>query len=500
MKHTQVLLQFILFLVASLPRAASSPSIHTGEWDNDGKRELVIGGDTVSIDAYPYAVSLQDDVGHFCGGSLIARDVILTAAHCQRKGNYEVVIGRHDLYGTDGDEVYVKKEIPHPKYNWKDSSNDFMLIILGRPTNAVNAGILKLNTKKSIPYSDDKVVVMGWGDTVASDFILSLSSVLRAVELSTISNSDCRQSKGLHGGFYDSFEGSVKKNMLCAKDLNQDACQGDSGGPLVIRGQDPSGSDDIQVGVVSWGIGCASQVFPGVYSRISSAYKWIRSEVCLASNEPPTYMQCDNLEGELEVAKEKIMQENSGMIANDASGGGETGGWSILIEEEFLRGFGVFNKGGRDAVHYKIAKERIGVVRIQDGNGEASSIFSNKFILDEGYSMLKVCFSFYGIGMERVDSFCLDHSIDASSKWVEERCWFGRVDFPNKVWIDDVCVEFTVPTGADTISLRFRCHGDERRDDILIDKVTIHAFLGTSLGSEGAESKAMSFLEGSGDK
>ncbi len=175
----------------------------------------------VSIDAYPYAVSLQDDVGHFCGGSLIARDVILTAAHCQRKGNYEVVIGRHDLYGTDGDEVYVKKEIPHPKYNWKDSSNDFMLIILGRPTNAVNAGILKLNTKKSIPYSDDKVVVMGWGDTVASDFILSLSSVLRAVELSTISNSDCRQSKGLHGGFYDSFEGSVKKNMLCAKDLNQ---------------------------------------------------------------------------------------------------------------------------------------------------------------------------------------------------------------------------------------------------------------------------------------
>lgn len=175
----------------------------------------------MSINDYPYAVSLQDDVGHFCGGSLIANDVVLTAAHCKRKGSYEIVIGRHDLYGTDGDEVYVKKEVPHPKYNWKDSSNDFMLIILGRPTNAINADIVKLNSNKSIPSAGDKVTVMGWGDTVASDFILSFSSVLQAVELNAISNSACRQSKGLHEGFFDSFEGSVKKNMMCAQDFNQ---------------------------------------------------------------------------------------------------------------------------------------------------------------------------------------------------------------------------------------------------------------------------------------
>mmetsp|Transcript_19051 Transcript_19051/g.37002 ORF Transcript_19051/g.37002 Transcript_19051/m.37002 type:complete len:163 (+) Transcript_19051:406-894(+) len=132
-----------------------------------------------------------------------------------------------------------------------------MLIILGRPTNAINADIVKLNSNKTIPSAGDKVTVIGWGDTVASDLILSLSSVLRAVELNAISNSACRQSKGLHEGFFDSFEGSVKKNMMCAQDFNQ-------GGPLVIRGQDPSGKDDIQVGVVSWGIGCASQVRPFV--------------------------------------------------------------------------------------------------------------------------------------------------------------------------------------------------------------------------------------------
>mmetsp|Transcript_23992 Transcript_23992/g.49686 ORF Transcript_23992/g.49686 Transcript_23992/m.49686 type:complete len:248 (+) Transcript_23992:974-1717(+) len=243
-----------------------------------------------------------------------------------------------------------------------------------------------------------------------------------------------------------------------------------------------------------------AKVFPGVYSRVSSAYRWIRSEVCLASNSPPTYLQCGSLDDEETVAEEKMMKGNSGMIANDISIGEDLERWSILFEEDFLRGFGVFNKGGRDAVHYKFAKERKGVVRIQDGNGESSAVFSNKIILEEGYSMLKVCFSFYGIGMERVDSFCLDHSIDASSKWVEERCWFGRVDFPNKLWIDDVCVEFSVPAGADTISIRFRCHGDERRDDILIDKVAIHGYLGSSRGSEGAESKAISFLEKNGSK
>jgi len=96
-----------------------------------------------------------------------------------------------------------------------------MLIILGRPTNAINADIVKLNSNKTIPSAGDKVTVIGWGDTVASDLILSLSSVLRAVELNAISNSACRQSKGLHEGFFDSFEGSVKKNMMCAQDFNQ---------------------------------------------------------------------------------------------------------------------------------------------------------------------------------------------------------------------------------------------------------------------------------------
>jgi secreted trypsin-like serine protease len=55
-----------------------------------------------------------------------------------------------------------------------------------------------------------------------------------------------------------------------------DSCQGDSGGPIVIRGN----NEHVQVGVVSWGSGCADKDFPGVYSKVGSAYDWIKEVVC----------------------------------------------------------------------------------------------------------------------------------------------------------------------------------------------------------------------------
>ncbi|EED90971.1 probable trypsin-like serine protease, partial [Thalassiosira pseudonana CCMP1335] len=217
----------------------------------------IIGGTVSSIGRYSYAVSLQDSqYNHFCGGSLIAPDVVLSAAHC---GGVvaTVAVQRHNLNDrTVGDDVTVKYEVLHPQHDPRSTDNDFSLIFLSRSTTA-DVDLVQLNKDKSVPMSGDDVTVMGWGDTVAFDSIQQLSDTLKEVEVTAISNAEC-----------ESYQGQITDNMLCAEDNGEDSCQGDSGGPLVLASSDESG--DVQVGVVSWGIGCANSSFPGVYSRVSA--------------------------------------------------------------------------------------------------------------------------------------------------------------------------------------------------------------------------------------
>jgi trypsin len=297
-------MKFIKILIQLSPIALSSGNLlrhrHSDD-DETNERVLekrIIGGFAAPDGRYPYTVSLQSpDSGHFCGGSLIAPDVILTAAHCAG-GQYKAVIGRYDLGMTDGDAVPVKRELLHPRYNPSTTNNDFNLVFLTRQTTA-NVHIVKLNKEASIPSHRDPVEVMGWGDTDPSEWSQRLANKLHAVEVNVVSNEQCSQAKGYVGWFnYESYEGAITTSMLCAQDSNQDSCQGDSGGPLVIKGDDSSGAKDVQVGVVSWGVGCADSSFPGVYSRVSSAYNWIRSEVCANSIKPPGSFQCGNIENE----------------------------------------------------------------------------------------------------------------------------------------------------------------------------------------------------------
>ncbi|KAL3941548.1 MAG: hypothetical protein SGARI_000563 [Bacillariaceae sp.] len=77
--------------------------------------------------------------------------------------------------------------------------------------------------------------------------------------------------------------------MLCAEDDFQDTCAGDSGGPLFMQ----EWNDFVQVGITSWGYGCGDNDFPGVYSRVSHQYHWIRMNVCENSIDPPDSFECD---------------------------------------------------------------------------------------------------------------------------------------------------------------------------------------------------------------
>ena len=162
------------------------------------------------------------------------------------------------------------------------ADNDFMLLRLRYPADT-RYDIITPNSSHSKPSVGSKVDVMGWGDTHISDHVEQLSDVLMTVDVKVMSNSDCDNSEGYIDGSYGNYHGQITSNMLCANDFanREDSCQGDSGGPLV--------QGDSLVGVVSWGIGCASNHFPGVYARVSKAYNWIENEVCKNSSYKPDW-------------------------------------------------------------------------------------------------------------------------------------------------------------------------------------------------------------------
>lgn len=243
----------------------------------DNLDSRIIGGSEAKEKKYKFAASLQDNLGHFCGGSLIARDVVLTAAHCQG-APFDVVLGRHDLDSKNGQKIGITRQLPHPKYNSQKTDMDFMLVFL-KSAATLNGDVdtVKLNDDSSAPKVGTGVTVMGWGDTDIRDDVSKLSDVLMEVQVNTISNGDCDDSKGNVGGYSDNYNGQITQNMMCAKANKQDSCQGDSGGPLVTN-------DGVQVGVVSWGVSCAHSSFPGVYARVSRAVGWIEDEVCNRSD------------------------------------------------------------------------------------------------------------------------------------------------------------------------------------------------------------------------
>lgn len=181
----------------------------------------IIGGSEANSNRHPYAVSIQDGIGHFCGGSLIASDMVLTAAHCQG-GSYNVVIGRHNLNSNSGDSIPMQLEIPHPKYNDMTTDADWMLVKLERPTTQ-NVPFIRLNSNGNSPQVGQQVTVMGWGDMTQDDITQDLADVLMSVDVNVISNSDCDASSGSINGWTDSYNGQITSNMLCAADKGQDS-------------------------------------------------------------------------------------------------------------------------------------------------------------------------------------------------------------------------------------------------------------------------------------
>lgn len=258
----------------------------------------IINGLSAPETRYPYAASLQYNDQHFCGGSLVSPNVVITAAHCTSTPT-KITLGRYDLDSPsdyDYEVMDVVEKIIHPYYDKAVVENDLALLVLERDSVHPYVGI---NGDVAVPSGGDRLAVMGWGDVDPSEYGQKTSDELRETDVWYMPNGECEESEGYvktnEGVLFGSYEGSITSSMMCALDnigTTSDACQGDSGGALVKPGSDNNA--DVLVGLVSWGFGCADPNFPGVYSRLSAYFDdFLRPTICQYSRTPPPYLNCN---------------------------------------------------------------------------------------------------------------------------------------------------------------------------------------------------------------
>jgi len=225
---------------------------------NRDREANIVGGGPAERNEYPWQVRLSSG----CGGSIISRDKILTAAHCTEGHPVEritVFTRDHDRTREDGEvshSVCSKRE--HPDYNREAKyDKDIAILTLCKPlmfTEAVGPICLP---DPAQDYDNVKALVTGWGRLRSGG---QLPDILQEVNVTTMTNQKCR---GKYG------HSRITDYMICAGNVGRDSCQGDSGGPLSVLGQDDRYS---QIGIVSWGEGCAKPGYPGVYTRLTTFF------------------------------------------------------------------------------------------------------------------------------------------------------------------------------------------------------------------------------------
>uniref|UniRef100_A0A8C6S6J9 trypsin n=1 Tax=Neogobius melanostomus TaxID=47308 RepID=A0A8C6S6J9_9GOBI len=207
--------------------------------------DRIVGGYECPKNSVPYQVSLNAGY-HFCGGSLISSQWVVSAAHCY-KSRINVRLGEHNIAMNEGTEQWIDsaKIIKHPQYNSYNLDNDIMLIKLSRPA-TLNSYVRTVALPSRCPVADENCLVSGWGNMSTA-----------VLETAIIDDRICKNSY---------------PQLMTPTCSALDSCleeRGDSGGPLVCSG--------MLQGVVSWGYDCAMRDHPSVYARVCRFTSWIQS-------------------------------------------------------------------------------------------------------------------------------------------------------------------------------------------------------------------------------
>lgn len=269
MPPTRLLAALALALSPLLPTAAHAQPAPIARPDVT----RIVGGITTTAAAQPWQVQVRNPASSMlCGGALIAPTVVLTAAHCLPAtgtlAGWGLYVGRTAL-DTGGVALSFSPTSfwRAPGYDDDSGRDDWGMISLSAPAPAVVRPILLAGSSERSLWATGRVATAsGWGNTASHG---ALSTVLRSVAVPIVGDVAC----GLGSMLGTDFD---PVTMLCAglPTGGKDACNGDSGGPLTVAG--PAGTRRL-VGLVSWGVGCALPMRPGVYTRVAGTA--VRAEI-----------------------------------------------------------------------------------------------------------------------------------------------------------------------------------------------------------------------------
>lgn len=256
------------------PESLEDRRLLASDWNADGAhRDLtengvpeakIVGGE-VAQEFWPMMVSLADGTGHICGGTLVAPEIVVTAAHCvdgESVNSIQARIGRANLRTNEGETFDLSEFIIHPDYNSTTREADLAVLRLSRESRFEPVMVIR-GDQPELTKPGATAIALGWG-ALDESVPPPIPDRLHRIDIPIVANAVANRP--------NAYDGAVLPNMLAAGSIGKDTCGGDSGGPLLVENEL---GEFVMVGVTSWGNGCGKLNFPGVYTRLSSFTDWL---------------------------------------------------------------------------------------------------------------------------------------------------------------------------------------------------------------------------------